>query len=158
MRIGVDFKEKKHLYSWRRYSDQPFWSALRPAGGHLLMRERPLTISSAYWFLLVTYTNRILQLWNERSMKKGWSSFKMARWWSILLMSTKYTPISNNIKTTDRWITLIISLYISVLCWETYDSCNQTKHTPTWQQDSNSMTQCKELPRVRVFPTFCSHV
>lgn len=70
-------KKKKNLLSWRRYSDQPFWSALRPAGGDLLMRRRPLTTSSSYWFLLVTYANRILQFWNWRSMDEGWGSFEM---------------------------------------------------------------------------------
>lgn len=156
MRIGVDFKEKKTSLFLKAIFRPALLICPEACWWASPNEERPLNISSAYWFLLVTYTNRILQLWNERSMKKAWSSFKMARWWSILLMSTKFTLISNNIKTTDRWITLIISLYFSIMLGN--DSCNQTKHTPTWQQDSNSKTQCKELLRVRVFPTLCSHV
>lgn len=43
----------------RQYSDLSIRSALRSAGGHLLMRRGASTTSSDYRFLLVTRTNRI---------------------------------------------------------------------------------------------------
>lgn len=43
----------------RPYSDLSIRSALRSAGGHLLMRRGASTTSSDYRFLLVTRTNRI---------------------------------------------------------------------------------------------------
>lgn len=55
---------KTFLPSWRRCPDQPFRSALRPAGGYLLMRHRPLTWSSTHRFLLVTCSNKVLHFWN----------------------------------------------------------------------------------------------
>lgn len=73
-------KKKKILPSRWQYSDQPLRSALRPAGGYLLMRRWPLTISSAidshWWHAWIGFCSSGIKEWTKagvvlRYVKKG---------------------------------------------------------------------------------------
>lgn len=77
---------KTFVPSWWWCPDQPFRSALRPAGGYLLMRLQPLTWSCAHWFLLGTRPNKILLVGNQRPVEKTTVLPCMQRWAGSILI------------------------------------------------------------------------